>query len=492
MPGLAHLIHDGFRLLWDLLALNGRKSFWILRGRRTQAPCQHPSDSGRAAETECEACRNLRDPGRLRAVCPLLRQTPTGWFCSVSSEKVRPFWARAGGTYACLALGLYLVGATTVFGGLRMAGFTGLGWWHVVWPGGWHLIPEAQSRRFVERASLYLREERFHDAQLALSSAVQSNPDNLPASVLLAQIWYMQGNVAFADQAFERLARVFPEERARLNLVQHDTLVAIGQGRPLAEFALSRIPLDRARYAAWVEVMLFGLRLSHSAGSFFSTRLTDVAGLAPSARRLVAAEALIEDGKSDEARATLAAPFGQPWNPIYARLHVQMLIRIRAFAEGSVLLNNYGQVLGNFERDLLRLELNQAAGDAVSAQADLLGLLKGTLTPQQINELCAILVRYPDRAASNRVHAQLRTRADQLPPDTIAALWCAAQLAGATEAAATWAETLGRLRIELPNPPSIDFGIIDLVRPGGAPYLINTLQLPRPVVYALALQIKRK
>jgi tetratricopeptide (TPR) repeat protein len=492
VPGPANLITDGFRLLRDLLALNGRKSFWILRGRRNQAPCQHPSDSGRAAETECEACRHLRHPGRLRAVCPLLHQTPAAWYCSVSSEKVRPFWARACGTYLCLALGLYLGGATTVFGVLRLASFPGLGWWQVVWPGDWHFIPEAQSRRFVERANLYLKEERFHDAQLALASAVQSNPNNLPASVLLAQIWYMQGNAEFAEQAFERLARVFPEERTRLNLVQHDTMVAIGQGRPLAEFALSRTRLDREHYAAWVEAMLFGLRLSKSAESFFSIRLTEVAGLAPSARRLVSAEALIEEGRIDEARSALAAPFGQPWNPIYARLHVQLLIRIRAFREGSLLLNNYGQVLGNFERDLLRFELNKAAGDGVSAAADLLGLLKGTLTPLQINELCAVLVHYPDRAASNRIQAQLRPRTDTLPPDTIAALWCASQVAGATEAAAAWAEKLQRLRIELPEPPSIDFDIVDLVRPGGAPYLINTLQLPRPVVYALALQIRRK
>jgi hypothetical protein len=121
-----------------------------------------------------------------------------------------------------------------------------------------------------------------------------------------------------------------------------------------------------------------------------------------------------------------------------------------------------------------------------------LGLLKAPLTPPQINELCAVLVRYPDRAASNRIHAQLRSRADNLPPDTIAALWCAAQLAGATEAATTWAETLRRRRIELPEPPSIDFAIVDLVQAGGAPYLINTRQLPRPVIYSLALQIKRK
>lgn len=89
--------------VWALFYWNARKTIFRLRGRRGVAPCQHPSDSGTAMKTACDACTAWHRRVRFRLVCPLLKQDDAGlWVCSVDRAGVRPFWGRAfaytGGT----------------------------------------------------------------------------------------------------------------------------------------------------------------------------------------------------------------------------------------------------------------------------------------------------------------------------------------------------------------------------------------------------------
>src|SRR5207253_1322402 len=90
---------------------------------RSACPCQSPSDSGRAYETQCDACMSWSRPARFQRVCPLLVPTKDGMRCSANTPEVRPFWGRAFGFYGGVLFSIYLVGVITVFIFLRTIGY---------------------------------------------------------------------------------------------------------------------------------------------------------------------------------------------------------------------------------------------------------------------------------------------------------------------------------------------------------------------------------
>jgi tetratricopeptide (TPR) repeat protein len=485
-------LKDGLRLLWQLQALNWRKSWWIFRGRKGPAPCQHPSDYGRPGETECDACRLLARPGRLHAVCPLLRSTPAGWMCAVDSRNVRPFWGRSLVVFATLAAGFYLGAATATYYGLKFVGYPGLTWAQVAWPGSWPQVREAQSRNFLERAARLFKAGRANEAMLAVSSAIQSDPHNFDARLLLAQIWSLQGNFEFAAHAFDELEKEFPAQQRRIALTRHDTLVTLGQGRLLAEYALAKTRTERNQFAFWVQSLLFGLRLSQQAAAFSAAAQDEIAALPEYARRLVAMEALLQQGKNAEAKAWLERPFDGPWNAVYARQQVEMLLRLGAYREAGTLLDRYAIVLGPFQHELLHFTLSKSRGDEVTAQADLHGLLAKRPENAQVEYLCAVLVRFPDRTAVERLQALYGGNAASLPRETATAIWVAATLAQENETARSWAGILRTKGVVVPAEGTIDLASTELASPHSVPFLVNTLPLPREVVQSLALRVKRK
>jgi hypothetical protein len=114
---------DFFRLWWGLLYWNTRKTWFRIRRGRSVVPCQNLSDSGRAFETQCEACLTWNRPRRFRRVCPLLVDTPDGLRCSANTPDVRPFWLRAFGLYGGGLASIYLVAVLGVFISLRLIGY---------------------------------------------------------------------------------------------------------------------------------------------------------------------------------------------------------------------------------------------------------------------------------------------------------------------------------------------------------------------------------
>jgi tetratricopeptide (TPR) repeat protein len=485
-------LRDALRLLWHLQALNWRKSWWIFRGRKGPAPCQHPSDSGRAGESECDACRLLARPGRLHAVCPLLHATPEGWMCAADARAVRPFWGRSLLVYGALLSGLYLGAATAFYYGLRFVGYPGLTWGQVAWPGAWDQIRTAQSRNFLERAGRLFKAGRANEAMLAISSAIQSDPHNFEARLLLAQIWSLQGNFEFSGRAFDDLEKEFPGQQRRIALTRHDTLVTLGQGRLLAEYALAKTRTDRNQFAFWVQSLLFGLRLSQQAAAFNAAAQAEIAALPEYARRLVEMEALLQQGRTAEAKAWLERPFDGPWNAVYARQQIEMLMRLGAYREAGILLDRYGVVLGSFQQELLHFVLSKNRGDEITAQADLHGLLTKRLEPAQVEYVCAVLVRFPDRTAMARLQARYGSNAEALPRETATAIWVAATIARDAEVALTWAGILRTKGVVVPAGGALDLTATELANPNSVPFLINTLPLPREVVQALALRVQRK
>lgn len=114
---------DFVRFWWALPYWNLRKTLFRLRGRDpVDCPCQHPSDSGLAYQTRCEAAATWNRAARVRCVCPLLVGTPEGLRCSIAAANVRPFWGRACAFAAGAFVALYLGGVLLAFLGLKGIG----------------------------------------------------------------------------------------------------------------------------------------------------------------------------------------------------------------------------------------------------------------------------------------------------------------------------------------------------------------------------------
>ena len=104
------------RLTWGPFYWNLRKSLFRMRGASGRAPCQHPSDSGEAGKTGCEACVGWTSTRAFRRMCPLLATTAQGRrVCSVSSAEVRPYWSRALALYSAFAAAAVLTAVLGAF-----------------------------------------------------------------------------------------------------------------------------------------------------------------------------------------------------------------------------------------------------------------------------------------------------------------------------------------------------------------------------------------
>ena len=198
------------RLSWGLLYWNWRKSLFRVRGAAGRAPCQHPSDSGRAGETACEACANWKSKERFRLLCPLLApDSGSRRLCSANAADVRPFWGRAVLLYGGFAGGTLLVLMLSAFGVLRAVGYrVSLG--VVAWPPAWHRIQEARADYFFGLAQRSLA-ARATSAMtyLALNQVYALDPDNARAALLLAQFSQL-GNPDFSDEIYGRLPEAAP------------------------------------------------------------------------------------------------------------------------------------------------------------------------------------------------------------------------------------------------------------------------------------------
>jgi len=192
------------RLSWGLLYWNTRKSVFRIRGGSGAAPCQHPSDSGRAGRTGCEACAGWRSARRFRRLCPLLETSADGRrVCSVDARDVRPFWGRALLFYGGSAAVLALVAAIGVFTALRAIGYR-VPFYAVAWPPAWHRIQQARADYFSRMAVRAFSAGDVRQGFLALNQVYALDPGNVRAALLLAQFTQI-GNPDYSDSIYARL-----------------------------------------------------------------------------------------------------------------------------------------------------------------------------------------------------------------------------------------------------------------------------------------------
>ncbi|HUG09535.1 MAG TPA: hypothetical protein VMM36_00905, partial [Opitutaceae bacterium] len=179
---------DFLRFWWSLLRWNTSKTLFRLRGHKGRAPCQHPSDSGRAGVTGCEACSTWRRPSRFRLVCPLLVRNEAGWRCSVDAADVRPFWGRAIGFSVLGAGGVYLVVALAALLTFRAVGYTTLDYQDFFSTAFRTRFREAQAGYYANRADQFFKSGDYRSGLLALSVAYNKNPRDWATGLTLARL----------------------------------------------------------------------------------------------------------------------------------------------------------------------------------------------------------------------------------------------------------------------------------------------------------------
>ncbi len=481
---------DLFRLAWGLLYWNTRKAWFQARHGRSRCPCQSPSDSGRAYETQCEACTSWDRPGRFRRVCPLLVETKNGLRCSANTADVRPFWGRVLGYYGGTAFALYCIGVLTVFIFLRVVGYP-VSIIHVGLPPLWHKVGQARGWFFLERSNRAFSEGHTGEGLLYLANAYEFDPTNYSAGLTLAK--HLQvGQPTRSDEIFTRLMHEHPDRKHATAQEWFRALLARGSFPKIADLARDEILTDPKQAAVWVRVLLFATRQSSNDAPLREL----AANNAPAAkiwRQMCETELVVRSGRKAEARAALQ----KNW-PLDDRTRFTLFYRVNALTElGDTfdaldLLNAHLGVLDKEADITLRLAAYAVAGSSRLLLGEVDRLLAERLNQSNlavVKILCAQVIRYPDAAIFTRVWQ--RVERDQLPLNTESAgIWfsllCAA---GAVDDRAS----LHALTVKLKGASKTPFMALNVVEAyfrGETPErritrLLPILPLPLEVTYAL-------
>lgn len=494
MASIAVILHrwrdfwgDAFRLPVALVVWNFRKSSHRRRGGHGHCPCQHPSDSGRAFATHCEAALHWNQAARFRVVCPLLKPGPSGYLCSVDTRDVRPFWGRALAIYASALLIAGLGAATTGYVALQQLGNHEVTWLDVAWPPHWGNIARARARAFCARAIAAIAAHDYARARLSLESAVVIDPQNYEAAMLLAMLQSLSTTPGVADSAFQWLINQHPTQAVRSAITYHDMLLASGRPAQLASFATWMARHDPASKAFWVRALLVSLHATGQAAAFAKANAAELAQLDPPARALIATEILAQQNQAFTARLALQRPVDAGGSPVYGLLQIEQLLRLADVPAAVNIKNSLAPALDPFLILALQFWFERQANNTAAARASFARLVEQELSMDKVDWLMAMLVRAPDQECFARLDEKLRARR---PDGPVAALgggmWTLALVCGERPAADYWAEFLrSHTLIVVPPAGDIDFHSLTLASVRSVPALLSILPLPRETGYAL-------
>ena len=472
---------DFGRLLGGALQLNTRKTVWVWRGRRFNAPCQSESDSGRAGETRCDAANFWAERRRFRRICPHLRQQPDGeWRCGVDSVDVRVFWGRALAWWAGLLLALCIGVTLPVWAMLWKTGVR-VSYQHVVWPGDWRQIRRERSRYYMQRAEQAMAGRRYDEMVISLQSALQSDPGNFTAHLYLANIAWVQGNYPVANERLGEMLRDFPGERVPVARAWLPKLLVLGDLPRVKELAAELLVQDADGAGPWAHALIFAARQTGDAAIL--TKVLQDRKVPEALRPVLAAQAAgIRD---DRPRARQAFRALQPEGTLasfVAYQQVEGLLDYGAPEDAQALLENVALPLESSQRLYFRLRAGAQLGWEGTTAKIIRESFRG-IDLAHLNAIALYLVRCHDRAGLVRVLDQMANspRAEKLD-GTFAMLYLAATLWGERDLL----PVVARLAMaKSPLTPALlaRFDQVAL-RPGAMGEAMGVLPLPLDAVYA--------
>ena len=404
---------DFFRLAWGLLYWNTRKSWFQLKRGRARCPCQHPSDSGRALETQCEACVQWAKASRFRRVCPLLVETPQGLRCSVNTADVRPFWGRAFGYYGTVLAALYLAGVIGVFVFLRAVGYP-VSIRHVAWPPSWHRVGQARSWFFTEKARQAFAASRTAEAILYLSNAYEVDPGNYIAGLTLAKTM-QAGQPELSNRLYERLLREHPAQRETTTQEWFRAMVSHGDFDGIQTLARGAVLAGSPHAPVWMRAIVFATRQNRHDTALQALR-DSTAPAAAVWRPLLDTERLLLAGRYAEARAVLDHA---DWSHVPSYGIYYQVSELTALGDVFAALDRLeiaGPQLDVETRVTLMLDAYARQGARKSLQRLVGGLLAQKLNSAVIKVLSTQLIRQPDPPILDQFYA--RFQKEQMPFST--------------------------------------------------------------------------
>jgi hypothetical protein len=484
------MLGDLFRFWWALCYWNARKTVFVLRGARGAAPCQNPSDSGRAGETSCEACLQWRNPGRFRAVCPALVASPQGWRCSLDASGVRPFWRRAVVAGAVAGMLLWIVGTLGGWGACRAVGYRELRYadfWSVHFRARFR---SAQADYYQRQAAAAFAAGDFSRGLMALFVAYDRNPQNLEAGLLLAQLLQRTRQAERGDRLFQRLLHDFPTRHEEIAAAWADALLAREDYAALVRLAAQETGASGRATAVWARALVYALRQLDAA--VFATAATTAESAVPERwREIVTIERRLRAGDTTGAKALLTAP-ALVADPFAIYYRVETLLQLGALDEAATILRQGAGLLGQFHHHLLGYRIAVARGPGPAADLLFESLLQSPLIPEKIELLSAELLRRPVATRVAELFAAVE-RNGGIPArnDVQIALLIAA---AASDDSARVAQVIARSREVSPGAEAGLKRLAVYLR-GGAEAeplhgLLDTLPVPRELVYAL-LEMRR-
>jgi hypothetical protein len=406
-----------FRTGWDLLHWNFRKAWFRFRGATGRAPCQHPSDSGRAFETGCVACAAWKNPTRFKKICPLLVDTPHGLKCSVDAKNVRPFWRPVVAFYAKAVIGVYLAALLTAFASLRVIGYR-ISLTDLAGPHPRSKIAIARSELLATKARSAFAAGNFREALILLQNAREANPRNytlnLDFAVFSGAILPASANAQFAHLMVEH-----SENSSETALRWLDTLVAHADFKNVFGLAAIQLRTDPSHGNTWARALFFSARQLGAIAELKSLAANPHPNLEPW-RDSLRLEIALEEKNSAQTATLLRLPW-PPRQPAYAIFH-----RLDAVAQsaggfaGLDELQQHGEALDAASRVILVLDIlgKLKLEEKLANQVDL--LLARQKNAAVIKMLCAQVIRHRDGATFARAQAAATTID---PANADASLW---------------------------------------------------------------------
>jgi len=432
--------HDWLRLGPEIVRLNLQKARHArqlgaapARARPFPAPCQSPSDSGRARDTHCEACMRFDSARRYRLVCAHLELTSRGAFCRLDSAQIRPEWRRVlvfwTAPWVVLAL-LALLGTWSV---LRFGtGLAGLSPLDVAFPSRWSRVSELKRQKFTTLALSAIHRGDFPQAGVALFTAARIGRGAANENLALARIATLGGYHSLADELHAQTIAAHPDRTDELTLAWHDDLLVANRKLELARLSLAQLARPGSPREFWLRSFFESLRHPGVAATLHAENLA--ASLPhPGLRHALLARRAIDSRDRISAHDELIALSGLPPGDAARSFltHAWLDLGETARAHAAALSTRHPSEPG--EISLLAHEILRAEGNIPQARAVLRRLLEEpTLRPRVLGAL----VRHADPELLREFFATL-PEAARSDPRLLAGLWIAARRAGLADLATT-------------------------------------------------------
>ncbi len=443
---MAGWLGDLGRLYRGLLYWNLRKALFRARGASGVAPCQHPSDSGRAGRTGCEACAGWRDAGRFRRLCPLLATVDGRRVCSVDAADVRPFWGRAALVYGGSAAALAAAAVLSVFTGFRVIGYQ-VPLYVVAWPPAWHRVDKARADYFYRLALRSLAAGDVRQSYLALGQVHALDPDNAGAAKLLAQFTEIT-NPEYSDSLYARLVAGGGADAEDTAQIWVHALLSRGDYPAVAALSATMLRSGAGHVPAWTQGLTFAERMG--AGQGEADRLLAPGGRLPGeARSALSLARSMRTGTDDERFRVVQLYLGGATTPfeVYFSLRCALDLGrapdVLAFLEGR-----QAAALDAYDRESLKLDAYSELGWHDVERREIGLVLDQGVSSSIVSLAAGHLVRYPDAGSAARLFEILAERPLDATAQNVGAhvaLVCMAGVNGQDASMAREAELVGRI-----------------------------------------------